>query len=379
MPPKGRPSADVVTVPRNENRGASSIGELSSSALVEEIEAAERAPADGARTLVRQGQDAPTLLREPDAARTLVRQGQDAPTLLREPDAARTLVRQGQDPPTLLREPDAARTLGAPRKLAPWLTSLPIRPWMIVASIVVSLLLGVAFVMALLRFFWPSSEDEQAAASSSARVARAGPPESSAKVDSRPTHVDGLDAAAWRARLTTATERKEMIVGAKAVLALAQLDPKLLASAALRNDVVAVAAGIAFERNSETADRVFNMLANELGSDGPDILLDIVRSRVGTNAGRRATELLAQPDVMARATPAVRITFEFRRASCEIKRTLLERAVAEGDRRTLFEMQILKDVRCRNDSDPCCFQQDAAMAEAIQKLKARLSGSAEGL
>jgi hypothetical protein len=46
---------------------------------------------------------------------------------------------------------------------------------MIVASIVVALLLGVAFLMTLVHFFWASSEHEPAAAASSAHAALAEP------------------------------------------------------------------------------------------------------------------------------------------------------------------------------------------------------------
>jgi eukaryotic-like serine/threonine-protein kinase len=74
---------------------------------------------------------------------------------------------------------------------------------------------------------------------------------------------------------------------------------------------------------------------------------------------------------MARATPALRVIFAFRRASCGGKRALFSRAAAEGDERMLFELQVLHGARCRR-SDPCCFRDDKALADAIQQLKTRL-------
>ena len=165
---------------------------------------------------------------------------------------------------------------------------------------------------------------------------------------------------------------KSWIVGSKAVLALAELDPELLTSAALRDEVVAVAAGIAFESNNETADQVFEVLQSKVGPGGLDVLFDIVRSRGGTKGGRRASEILAQPEVLGRASPGLRITFEIRRATCGKKRELLDRAAEEGDARTLYELQSLHGARCKSSKDPCCFREDQAMVEAIQKLKTRL-------
>jgi eukaryotic-like serine/threonine-protein kinase len=75
---------------------------------------------------------------------------------------------------------------------------------------------------------------------------------------------------------------------------------------------------------------------------------------------------------MARATPALRITFELRKATCAVKRSLFERAAAEGDERTLFDLQMLRGARCKRKNDPCCLREDKSLADAIQQLKDRL-------
>ncbi|WP_437605619.1 serine/threonine-protein kinase [Sorangium sp. So ce834] len=188
---------------------------------------------------------------------------------------------------------------------------------------------------------------------------------------SAPPEDDDRGAAALRAQLGKAVATRNWVLGAQSMLALAEADPELVLSRGLREEVVSTVAGIAFEEDNPAADKVFDLLTNRLGTGGLDVLLDIVRARGGTKAARRASEILARPEVMARATPALRITFAFRKATCNGKRALFGRAAAEGDERTLFELQVLHGARCRRN-DPCCFREDKAIADAIQQLKERL-------
>ncbi|WP_437618914.1 protein kinase domain-containing protein [Sorangium sp. So ce1151] len=188
---------------------------------------------------------------------------------------------------------------------------------------------------------------------------------------SAPPEDDPTGAGALRGQLSRAVSTRNWVLGARTMMALAEVDPEMVLSRGLREEVLSIAAGIAFEEDNPAADQVFDLLTNKLGTGGLDVLLDLVRARGGTKAARRASEILARPAVMARATPALRVTFAFRRASCGGKRALFSRAAAEGDERTLFELQVLHGARCRR-TDPCCFRDDKAIAEAIQQLKARL-------
>ncbi|WP_437644136.1 protein kinase domain-containing protein [Sorangium sp. So ce362] len=186
-----------------------------------------------------------------------------------------------------------------------------------------------------------------------------------------PEEDDDRGAAGLRAQLSRAVAIRNWVLGAQSMLALAEADPELILSRGLREEVLSTVAGIAFEEGNPAADEVFDLLTNRLGSGGLDVLLDITRARGGTKSARRASEILTRPAVMARATPALRVTFAFRKATCNGKRALFGRAAAEGDERTLFELQVLHGARCRR-TDPCCFREDKAIAEAIQQLKARL-------
>jgi serine/threonine-protein kinase len=231
-------------------------------------------------------------------------------------------------------------------------------------------LVAVAFAATLM--ILQSGKDDEAPKETSAAIAPTPEPVATAEAEKRPTEVDGIDAAGWQDRLKKAAARKDWFAGAKALLALGQIDPDLVTGKELRQEVLAVAAGIGFESESKEADQVFAQLGSELGSGGLDVLFDIVRSRGGTKAGRRAADLLAKPEVMERATPALRIAYELRKASCTEKRALLGRAVEEGDGRALSELSIAYGTRCSSDRDPCCFREDKAMADAIKKLKERL-------
>jgi serine/threonine-protein kinase len=214
----------------------------------------------------------------------------------------------------------------------------------------------------------PSAVPSAAPAPTAAPVA----PTASATAVAATIEVDGVDAAGWRARLDKASQIKDWVLGAKAFLALVQLDPALLDDAGARAQIIAVAAGIAHEGRNELSDAVFDTLTNRLGPRGLDLLYEIALSRGGTRGGQRARALLAQPDVVARETPALRVAYEFFVASCAARRTLLDRAAAEGDRRTLVQMEVAHGARCANKKDPCCFREDAAMADAIAKLRARV-------
>ncbi len=205
------------------------------------------------------------------------------------------------------------------------------------------------------------------ATSSEPPSAATGRPEAASAATSAP--VPESEAVVLRARLHKAASVKDWARGAEAFLALARAEPKFVEDRAIRPDLVAVAAGIGFQEHSEAADQVFDLLANRLGAAGLDVLYDLARGRAGTKGGRRAAELLAKPDVLARATPALRIAFLLGAAKCDDKGALVERAAAEGDRRALVQLEALRGAACKKEG--CCLRDDKATADAIKALKAR--------
>jgi hypothetical protein len=182
------------------------------------------------------------------------------------------------------------------------------------------------------------------------------------------TEVDGAGAGAWTARLMAAG--KDWKEGAKAIAALAQLDPAVLQTASVAKAAGAVAAEAAKAPDGKAiADEVFENLAQKFGAEGLDVLYTLVDSKSG-DAAKRALSHLRRANALSKATPALRITMELRDAPCEFQHDLFERAGAEGDARTLALMTELQK-RCPAPKDQCCFTTDKVLAKAIADLRAR--------
>ncbi|WP_437570100.1 protein kinase domain-containing protein [Sorangium sp. So ce542] len=169
---------------------------------------------------------------------------------------------------------------------------------------------------------------------------------------------------ATRKALTDAARARRWVKAAEALNLLAERDPT-----ALRERPVAIAArnlAIAISKTGEElADQVFDALARRFGTAGLDVLYEIVETRGRSTPATRAAKLLRDPEVAARGTPAVRISFELRDATCGEKMPFLDRAVSEGDQRTLVVLETA--VRP-------CYTKNRTIDEAIKKLRARLEG-----
>ncbi|WP_437528662.1 protein kinase [Sorangium sp. So ce726] len=169
---------------------------------------------------------------------------------------------------------------------------------------------------------------------------------------------------ATRKALTDAVRARRWVKAADAIQKLAEHDPTALRERALaiaaRNVAIAIA-----KTGEEHADKVFNALSSRFGTAGVDVLYEIVETRGRSTPATRAAKLLRDPEIAARGTPAVRISFELRDATCGEKLPFLERAVSEGDERTLVVLETT--VRP-------CYKKSRTIDEAIKKLRSRLEG-----
>ncbi|WP_438025838.1 protein kinase domain-containing protein [Sorangium sp. So ce233] len=169
---------------------------------------------------------------------------------------------------------------------------------------------------------------------------------------------------AGRKALADAARARRWVKAAEALNALAERDPTALRDRALaiaaRNVAIAIS-----KTGGELADKVFDALASRFGTAGLDVLYEIVETRGRSTPANRAAKLLRDPEIAARGTPAVRIAFELRDATCGEKLPFLDRAVSEGDQRTLVVLETA--VRP-------CYTKNRAIDEAIKKLRARLEG-----
>ncbi len=114
--------------------------------------------------------------------------------------------------------------------------------------------------------------------------------------------------------------------------ALFALSPKLASDKELGALVVRAADG----KVPAQQDAAFALLADGMGSAGPDLLFDLANSAAASKAARsRALTLTKRDDVRKLATPALKIALDLRdKSACE-RAKLFAEAEASGDRRSL--------------------------------------------
>jgi eukaryotic-like serine/threonine-protein kinase len=147
-----------------------------------------------------------------------------------------------------------------------------------------------------------------------------------------------FDPSVTRAVLRRATATRDLARAVEAFEALASYDAAAFKEPAIALAARDLASAVALT-GGEGADRVFDGLAHKLGPDGLDVLYEIVRLRGGSKGAARAEALLREPGAMDRATPALRVTFALHEAPCADKPALFDKAIADGDVRTLMEME----------------------------------------
>jgi hypothetical protein len=164
--------------------------------------------------------------------------------------------------------------------------------------------------------------------------------------------------------VVAAVRTQKWVKAVELLATLAERDPTALrdrrVAIAARNTAIAIA-----KTGEEHADKLFDLLASRFGAAGIDVLYELVETRGRSTPAVRAAKLLRTSEVAARGTPAVRIAFELRDAICGDKLKFLDRALADGDERTLVVLETT--VRP-------CYEKNRTIDEAIKKLRARLSG-----
>jgi eukaryotic-like serine/threonine-protein kinase len=169
------------------------------------------------------------------------------------------------------------------------------------------------------------------------------------------------EAGTQRAALLRAMRVRDYHGGEAAFFELVERDPGGLRSPDISLAVRDLA--VALERDPG-GDRILDALSTRCGPEGLDVLYDLVSTRGRAAAAVRAGEMLKKPEVMARATPTLRIAFELREAPCVDKLGLLDRAVAEGDSRALVVLE--------TQGAACFRKNNKALLAAIAALRSRI-------
>jgi serine/threonine protein kinase len=183
--------------------------------------------------------------------------------------------------------------------------------------------------------------------------------------------VAGLDASGWRMNLRNAARKKEWAGASDAVLTLMRLDPTAFRDHDVQGALRSSAVGLE-EQGGEAADKFWAALSQ--GAEGLDLVYDVARNRPGTKAGKRATEILRRPEVMTLGSPALKVLFDYREASCVGRRDLFARMAEQGDERALSELVQTRDADCGR-RDPCCYKENRALGTSIRSLKTRLAAA----
>jgi serine/threonine-protein kinase len=192
--------------------------------------------------------------------------------------------------------------------------------------------------------------------------ASAEPVAPSATASAAPPPRDPADLANRRALLLRALRVRDWNGAEAGFLELCARDPGIFHNA----DMALVARDLAGALDREgTGDRVFDALENRLGTDGLDILYDLVATKGRSGAAVRAGTILRKRPVLDRASPALAVAFALREAPCADKLGLLDRAVREGDGRALVVLQ--------TQGVACFKKNNKAVLEAMSALRARLN------
>jgi len=169
----------------------------------------------------------------------------------------------------------------------------------------------------------------------------------------------------------------EAAAAVTALVGLADAEPGAFADRAVQTEAAAII-DTAVSKGVPT-DAAFDRLAGALGSDGLDVLYDLVAreqraaDQLGrpTGAASKARAILTRPEVLARATPAMRVAYELRRATCLHRPSLFPRAAKEGDDRALEMLRSMQAPACMR-KDPCCLEKNRQLELSIAEIQARL-------
>jgi serine/threonine-protein kinase len=124
----------------------------------------------------------------------------------------------------------------------------------------------------------------------------------------------------------------------------------------------------------ESSAAAIRVAESSFGERGVDILIDC--AAMTGPAQKRCAESLAKPDVRAHASPAAAVLIDLREAkTCEEKKSVLDRAVAEGDGRALPLLRALttKSGCGKHGRFDCwaCLRKDERLDEAIAAIEQR--------
>lgn len=116
---------------------------------------------------------------------------------------------------------------------------------------------------------------------------------------------------------------------------------------------------------------VFGLICQRMGTTGLDILYELLTTRGGSRAAKRAEELLKDEKIRSKGSDAMQVAYALRTSrGCDEKKSLFDRAKKYGDNRTLGQLHLLNR-SCGRRSGDCCLHKDPELEATIDAIKAR--------
>lgn len=230
-------------------------------------------------------------------------------------------------------------------------------------GLVVSLLVGAA---AAFLFFEHNTDPQMQPLSAMQGVAAAAERVASAAKVPKQERSSPIDLEPLRDRFIEAHRRGRVDAATSALMDAVEA-PEALAHEETRRRAGALAALLDFGEGG-TGTALFAALV-AAGPHGWDVLYEVLSTRGGTEAAERATAILAEPELRAQLSPALRIALELRETRCRNKPKLFERAAAEGDERARIYLGQLRSARCKPRRGECCFHRHRGLKKAIDALR----------
>lgn len=174
---------------------------------------------------------------------------------------------------------------------------------------------------------------------------------------------------AWK-NVTDAMKQNDweaVVAGVEKVL---RMDPDAIDDPAVSKSLLAYTVRACINEGA-ACKGMMDLLSERAGTAGPDLLFELITTKGGTSAQKRADRLLADPSVMRGASEALRIAYELRKASgCGAVEKLYPEVEKKGDHRALRELKILQSRRqcrargcCLNGQDPAVKRLERAILD----------------
>jgi hypothetical protein len=183
-----------------------------------------------------------------------------------------------------------------------------------------------------------------------------------------PDELADASPAALRRHFTKSVRIGQMAAAVADLERLLSVDPEAATDRELLDTIVDLTQRIT-QLDGPAPDRLFTLIAQKMGTAGGDLLYELLTTKGGSRAAKRAEDLLGDVTVRERASPAMRVAYDLRNAKRCDKIALFSRASSEGDGRTLGQLQLLNR-SCRRGDD-CCLYNDARLRVAMDAIKSR--------